>query len=156
MADPRGKMFRPAPVANLLESVFRGTPTEKRLREGKIWLIWDGVVGEQIAARARPVRFSGGVLTVLVVTPPWMQQLNFLKKALMEKLNGALGEPLVTEIFLKAGKPDLPPAPEPDFLPQRQPLSPEEQDRIDRETALVADPELRSAFAQLLAKHRNG
>src|SRR5512137_1414426 len=105
MADKREKMPRPATLADLLSASFRGTPTERRLKEGNIWLVWDSVVGKQIAGRARPVSFRDGTLTVSVESAPWMQQLTFLKKGIMEKLNARLGEELVQDIYLKAGKP---------------------------------------------------
>ncbi len=150
-------MKRPQALAALMESVFRGTPAEKRLREGKIWLVWESAVGEQIAARAKPVRFAGGVLTVMVASAPWMQQLNFLKKTIVEKLNHALGEPLVTDIYLKAGKPESPKAPVPPPPVRRPaPLSPQAQERIAAETADIHDPELRAAFTSLFKRHLSG
>ena len=38
-------MRRPVAVADLLSSAFQGKPAEKRLKEGKIWLVWDAAVG---------------------------------------------------------------------------------------------------------------
>ena len=102
-------MKRPAPVADLMAAIFRGKPAEKRLEEGRIWLVWDAAVGRQIAAKARPVSFRDGTLTVAVVSAPWMQQLTFLKRGLQERLNAALGEPLVTDIYLRAANPETPP-----------------------------------------------
>lgn len=153
MADKRNKMPRPAAVADLLSSALRGTPTEKRLKEGNIWLEWDSAVGKQIAGRARPVSFRDGTLTVAVESAPWMQQLAFLKKGIMEKLNARLGEELVRDIYLKAGKPAKTP---PNKLPVERytrPLLAEERQRIAEQTDSVTDPELREALAGLLARH---
>ncbi len=154
MANDRKRMKRPAPLTDLIETVFRGTPAEQRLREGRIWLLWDAVVGAQIAARARPARFSAGVLTVTVTSAPWMQQLTFLKKGLLDKLNAALGEPLVTDIYLRAGNPEAPrPAAPPKAQVSTKPLSPADRERILRETARVIDPDLRAAFDSLFTRH---
>ena len=109
MAEKRQRMKRPAPVSELLAAAFHGKPAEKRLKEGKIWLIWDAAVGPQIAGRARPVSFRDGILTVAVASAPWMQQLTFLKTGMIEKLNGRLGCELVREIYLKAGLPESSP-----------------------------------------------
>lgn len=146
-------MKRPLPVADLMAAMFRGKPAEKRLEEGKIWLAWDAAVGAQIAAKARPVSFRDGTLTVAVVSAPWMQQLTFLKKGMMEKLNERLGGDVVRDIYLKAGVPQ-PPAPRP--KPRRnkeRPLAGEEKARIAEQSAAIADPELREAVAHLLARH---
>ncbi len=99
-------MKRPAPVADLMAAIFRGKPAEKRLEEGRIWLVWDAAVGRQIAAKARPVSFRDGTLTVAVVSAPWMQQLTSLKKGILEKLNERLGLEVVRDIYLKAGAPE--------------------------------------------------
>jgi hypothetical protein len=149
-------MPRPTPLADLLNSVFAGTPTEKRLKEGKIWLVWDAAVGAQIANRARPVRFSAGVLTIAVNTAPWMQQLNYLKETLVTKLNAALGEPLVQDIYLKVGVPGRSQPATGAHVPKKhsQALSVAERERIQAETASISDPELRAVFAELLALHR--
>jgi predicted nucleic acid-binding Zn ribbon protein len=148
-----GKKSQPVAVSGLLDEIFQGKPLEKRLREGRIWMVWDSAVGVQIAAKARPVNFRDGVLTVMVSNAPWMQQLNFLKKGLIEKVNAALGEEMVREIFLKAGMPDrLQMDPRPAKKAAR-PLTAAETERIDKETADIDDPELREAIASLLTKH---
>ena len=152
MADTRKKMPRPMALADLLATAFHGKPAEKRLKEGKIWLVWDAVVGRQIAAKARPVSFRDGILTVAVASPPWMQQLNFLKKDIADKVNARLGEELIRDIYLKAGQPQpLPPYPKPPKKAKRQ-LTEEETRRIGEQTAAVSDPELREAFARVLAR----
>jgi len=153
MADKRAKMPRPAKVTDLLAVVFHGTPTEKRLKEGKIWLVWDSAVGKQIAGRASPVSFRDGTLTVAVTSAPWMQQLTFLKKGIMEKLNAMLGEEQVLEIYLKAGKTERVKT---ETTPARRctrSLSAAELQKIAEQTGSVADPELRGALAKLLARH---
>lgn len=153
MTEPKRKRSQPTAIAGLLGEIFRGKPVEKRLREGKIWLVWDAAVGEQIAAKARPINFRDGVLTVVVSNAPWMQQLNFMKKGLIDKINAATGEELVREIFLKAGKPEQPAqAPTPRKKTER-PLTAEEHELITRETSSIDDKELREAFASLLERH---
>lgn len=146
-------MPRPATVADLLAVVFSGTPTEKRLKEGKIWLVWDSAVGKQIAGRARPVSFRDGTLTVAVESAPWMQQLTFLKKGIMEKLNARLGEEVVREIYLKAGKPEQVPSRKMPGKCCARPLLAEERQKIAEQTDSVTDPDLREALAELLARH---
>lgn len=153
MAEKRERMKRPAPVSDLMSSLFRGKPAEKRLEEGKIWLVWDAVVGEQIAARARPVSFRDGVLTVAVASAPWMQQLSFLKTGMIEKLNERLGRELVRDIYLKAGMPQAPPPrPKPGRKKER-PLDGAEKLRIAEQSSAIEDTELREAVARLLARH---
>jgi len=146
-------MKRPARVTDLLAAVFHGTPTEKRLNEGKIWLVWDSAVGKQIAGRARPVSFRDGTLTVAVSSAPWMQQLTFLKKGIMEKLNAMLGEEQVREIYLKAGKAERVKSAAAPARRSTRPLSAAQLQKIAEQTASVVDPDLRGALSELLARH---
>ena len=140
-------MKNPTELSSLLPSLFSDKPLGKRLRESVIWRVWDKAVGEPIASKARPAAFRRGILTVAVTSAPWMQQLGFLKRQLMDAVNGALGEELVTEIHLKAGTISPPPSPPaPPFRRQNRQLSPEEEARIQREAAGIPDEELRTAF----------
>ncbi|HEY5973622.1 MAG TPA: DUF721 domain-containing protein, partial [Geobacteraceae bacterium] len=151
-AEKRPRMRRPAPVADLLEGILAGKPLAKRLHEGKLWPLWNRVVGPQIAGRAQPATFRDGVLTIIVGSAPWRQQLTFLKGEIIAKLNEAMGEPLVTDLFLKAGS--LPPAASPaPTRPPRRPLTATEQEQIASQTADIPDPELRAALAELLSRH---
>ncbi|HEY6871423.1 MAG TPA: DUF721 domain-containing protein [Geobacteraceae bacterium] len=153
MAEKRERMKRPLPVSELMAPLFRGKPAEKRLEEGRIWLVWDAAVGEQIAAKARPVSFRDGTLTVAVVSAPWMQQLTFLKRDMVEKLNQRLGRELVRDIYLKAGAPEPPlPATKPRRNKER-PLESAEKLMIAEQSSSIADPELREAVAHLFARH---
>uniref|UniRef100_A0A831XFZ2 DUF721 domain-containing protein n=1 Tax=Geobacter metallireducens TaxID=28232 RepID=A0A831XFZ2_GEOME len=153
MGEARSRMPRPRPVADLLTEALRGKPAERRLKEGRIWILWDEAVGERIASRARPVAFRDGTLTVAVANAPWMQQLNFLKGGIVEKLNVLLGGPIVRDIYLKAGTVEAPvEAPPEPPRPVRQ-LTRAEQEFVATETKSIEDPELRDIISRLMAKH---
>lgn len=153
MDKKRGRMTKPAAVADLLVSVLHGKPAEKRIKEGRIWLLWDSAVGEQISSKAYPVSFRNGILTVAVSSAPWMQQLNFLKRSLIEKLNSSLGEQLVQEIHLKAGTPP-PLTAEPVTPPKKlRPLTKDEEQWVSELSSTISDLELRESVAGLLAKY---
>ena len=147
-------MRRPAAVADLLSTLLRGTPAEQRLKEGEIWLVWNDAVGSRIAAHAAPAAFREGTLTLHVDSAPWLQQLNFLKKELIAKVNAALGQEMVKDIYLKGGKVKAAIPAEPPKTIKRRELSPEEQDWIAEQAATVTDPELRAVFESLIRKDR--
>jgi predicted nucleic acid-binding Zn ribbon protein len=146
-------MKRPAPVTDLLTSLLRGTPAELRLREGRIWEVWEEAVGGKIAAHAQPASFREGTLTLHVDSSPWLQQLNYLKKDLIAKVNEALDEELVQEIQLKGGKVKSS-APNPQQTVKRRKLSENEQTWIKEQADSIPDPELRAVFENLIRKDR--
>jgi len=143
-------MKKPSELSALLPTLFADKPLGKRLRESVIWRVWDRSVGQQIASKARPVAFREGTLTVVVSSSPWMQQLGFLKQQMMDALNSALGETMITTIYLKAGitAPTLPPRAS--HRPTRC-LTPQEETRIAQEATAIPDEELRAAFIRCRA-----
>jgi hypothetical protein len=153
MADSRKRLHFPISISDLLAGSFRGKPLEKRLGEVEIWRVWDRVAGKQIASKARPSKLYGGVLTVVVSSAPWMQQLNFLKRDLVERLNAATGGDLIKDIYLKAGRiSHSQPGPSDGNAGKRR-LTAAEKEEITAATESVKDPGLRQAFAGLMALH---
>jgi hypothetical protein len=149
-------MKRPAAVSELLSTLFAGTPAANRLKEGAIWEVWSSAVGAQIASRARPCAIRNGVLTVVVSSAPWMQQLNFMKVQIREKLNDAVGEELVKDIYLKSGslREEVEnSAPRTFKKMEQRALSSEEKDAVAKATEEVADPELRNTLASFFSLH---
>ena len=154
MADKRPRMRRPAAVADLLSAILRGTPAEQRLKEGRIWLVWESAVGSRIASHAQPASFRDGTLTLSVDSAPWMQQLSYLKRELIAKVNGELGYELVKDLYMKAGKiAAAAPAEKPEAVKRRE-LSEEECSWIAEQSESVSDPELRAIFDSLIRKDR--
>jgi predicted nucleic acid-binding Zn ribbon protein len=53
---------------------------------------WAGVVGEQLAAVARPVAERAGTLTVECAEAVWVQELDLMQTQLLERLRAELGD----------------------------------------------------------------
>jgi len=100
----RPPMRRAAKAGDLLGGLLAGWGLDERLQQYRALVIWDEVVGQQIAARARPERIRDGILEVCVDQPTWMQQLQLLKPQILTKLNARLGDSPLREIYLKRGK----------------------------------------------------
>jgi predicted nucleic acid-binding Zn ribbon protein len=132
--------------------MLRGTPAEKRLNEGRIWVVWESAVGSRIASHAVPTAFREGTLTLAVDSAPWMQQLSFLKRELVAKVNGELGEEMVKDLYLKAGKIQVPPPAEKPWTAKRRELSDEERALVAEQAASLSDPELRAVFESIIRK----
>ena len=69
----------------------------------QVWPLWDDAVGRVIAENARPAAFKGKLLLVHVSSSPWVYQLQFLKREIIQKLNTALGQDLIEDIKFKIG-----------------------------------------------------
>lgn len=116
MARPRAEPDR---LANALRQVVQRIDPERRLPAYRVWTFWAEAVGAAIAERAEPATFRDGVLSVRVAGAAWMQELQFMKDELRERLNARLGTALIRDIYFVSGpvtRAVPPPAPRPTTL----------------------------------------
>jgi len=91
----------PRPVKDSLEHLARrlGAPTATAL--GAVFSRWDEAVGATVAAHARPVSLTDGVLVVAVDQPGWATQLRYLSGDLLTRLAEVAGEGVVGRIDIR-------------------------------------------------------
>ncbi len=134
-------------ISETLGSVLRRFDSEQNLRAYQIWGFWDEEVGDAIARHTQPEQFRNGILTVLVDSHSWLQELQFLKEDLRNRLNARLGEELLRDLNFESGAVEKKPArasidrfaapAETSLTPELPALPP------------LADPELAAAFVRL-------
>ncbi len=90
----------PTRLGEVLRSALARLPIARALEDHAVWAHWDAVVGPTIAQHAQPQRFRRGVLLVAVDGPEWMQELQFLKHDIRERLNSRMGKAVVRELFV--------------------------------------------------------
>ena len=61
-------------------------------------LLWDEVVGENIAENTNPEKVEHGTLLVTVENSSWRQELVFKKKEIIDKLNNKIGKKTIKDI----------------------------------------------------------
>lgn len=91
-------MRRPAPrpISVALDGFTSTLAPDSTL--GRVQGIWERVVGGAIAAAATPTTEHGGTLTVACSAAVWAQELDLMSVVLLERLNEALGGPLLSRI----------------------------------------------------------
>ena len=97
-------MSRPKPIRGILESTLKGLELDFELRVYSIWGSWREIVGESVACQTQPRSIRNRILFIDVSHSTWVQQLQFLKPNLLEKLNAFLGEPILKDIRFRLGK----------------------------------------------------
>lgn len=139
-------------VGEVLGNSLKRLDLSSRLDEYGVWPIWNDVVGKTIAVNAQPEKIRNGTLFVKVTSPVWMQQLQFMKEMIAEKLNHHLKREIVKNIFFVVGRIDAPSLPETATVAPSAPV--DQELRIDQQfLESVADPELRQAFKRLLKSY---
>jgi hypothetical protein len=137
-------------VGAVLDDVLKRVDPEQQLRAYRLWTFWNDEVGAGIARRAQPTRFRNGILFVTVATHSWMQELQFMKETIRERLNARLGAELVRDMFFVSGAIDpaaLAPSPETPAaaLPRAA------DDEPSPPLPPLADRELAAAFTRIIA-----
>lgn len=137
-------------LGEVLDQSLKRLDLAPQLEAYGIWNIWHDVVGKPVALNAQPEKIRNGTLFVKVSSPVWMQQLQFMKDLLAEKINERLRANVVKSIFFVVGT-----LAKTDDEPEEEPASaktPADNDGKIDEPFLesIQDPEIRQAFKNLL------
>ena len=140
-------------LGEILDKSLKRLDLSGRLMEYAVWPIWNDAVGPTIARNAQPEKIRHGTLFVKVSSPVWMQQLQYMKEAIAEKLNQGLRREVVKNVFFFVGKVETEvPGQKPGSDQSSAPSQPEA--KLDEETLRsVKDPEIRRALRRLFAVH---
>lgn len=140
-------------VGDVLGNSLKRLDLWSRLDEYGVWPIWNDVVGRTIALNAQPEKIRNGTLFIKVTSPVWMQQLQFMKQMIADKLNQRLKTEIVKNIFFIVGRIDTSAVTAEDSVGGRQTVRPRAV-KIDEEfLQSVHDPEIREAFKKLLTSY---
>jgi hypothetical protein len=139
-------------LSSTIEKILRDRGWGTKLKQYRIYGVWEKAVGKGIARHARPAGMRGKKLTVLVDSSAWMQQLSMLKPEIVGKVNQRLGEEAVESITLKLGEFEPSSVQRDEYRPAAGVLGPEEQTRIDKCVAEISDPQTRESLRHLMEK----
>ncbi len=165
-APKRKKAEVAASVA--ISDVIASVGLTEPIRAHRILTEWRDMVGERIAARTWPDGLKGQALWVRVASSAWLHELTLVRQQILDGIHRVLGEPrLVAELRLHLGARKQ--VDDDDVLaksaqarrykapPPQKPLPPPAtgaaKDRIDHETAVIADPELRELIRNVRVRH---
>lgn len=147
-------MKQAARAGELVDKMLKGLGLNERLHQYRALIIWEEVVGPQIAARTRPVRIREGVLEVNVDQPTWMQQLQLMKPKILTQLNAEMGKATIKDLYLKRGKVNVhfdKPVEQPPAWRMVE-LDDSEMRQIDGLLNAIGDPELHEEMERFLVK----
>jgi hypothetical protein len=137
-------------LGEVLEKSLKRLDPSGKLGEYGVWPIWNEMVGDTIARNAQPEKIRQGTLFVKVSSHVWMQQLQYMKDTIADKLNQSLGGEVVKNIFFYVGEVAMPALAKPGKLPAVRVAEPPPS--LDEATlSSVGDPEIRRGLRKLFA-----
>ncbi len=108
---------------------------------------WTEVVGANLAAQVRPIRYTGGTLMLRASSTVWVSKVRNLHETLTLELRRQPFFCDLTGIEVRAAPRARPPQGNPS--PATPALSAETRELLDSVSADIADPDLRAALARL-------
>jgi hypothetical protein len=146
-------MKKPRPIQSILEQTLKSLGIDVPLKSYTIWGAWKEIVGNSVALQTEPFAIRNRILFINVSHSTWIQQLQFLKPTLLEKINAYLGEPLLQDIRFKLGKISQPVS----LPPKTNSLEEEKLDKatlnqIESILQKLEDQEVRESLRNVLVK----
>jgi predicted nucleic acid-binding Zn ribbon protein len=140
-------------LGSVLEGLLGELHLDVRVRQHQVWGMWDELVGEGIAGKAQPDRVRGKTLFVNVANSAWMQELQFMRRMIIDRINKALGAELIDSIQFRIGTVSG----RAEKVQSRKaedhvPLPPDIVEEIDRCVQEIKDEEVRERMRRVLAK----
>lgn len=146
-------MKTPQSIRSILDQTLKSLEIDVPLKTYSILGAWNEIVGESVAHQTQPRSIRNRILFIDVSHPTWMQQLQFLKPTLLEKINTFLGEPLIQDIRFKLGKisPTIPVPPKTPSLKDEK-LDKATLNRIENIVQKIDDKDLRKRVQEVLIR----
>lgn len=146
-------MAKPKPIRSILEETLKGLEIDGYVKTHSIFFSWKEIVGDSIAQQAQPRLIRNRILFIDVSHSTWMQQLQFLKSILLEKVNSFLGEPVIQDIRFRVGQISQPQPPSPQASSwENETLDKETLKQIEVQLQKVDDDETRKIMRDVLIK----
>ncbi|MBS0152624.1 MAG: DUF721 domain-containing protein [Nitrospira sp.] len=151
-------MARPGTLdsfGTILSGLSKRLGLESRLVELRLQHQWREIVGEPMASHTWPSNIRFKKLYLTVRNSVWLQQLIFLKPALLTKLQADTGPELVTDIVGRVGElPNDREEPPVDLTPDIRSVQSESAwTEVVTHTTTIQDPSLRERFREVISRY---
>lgn len=113
--------YAPRGIAALVAPITRPAFRRRAPAAAQLLADWPQLAGPDLAARAVPVKFAGGTLT-LGCTGPTAMELQFSEPQIIARLNLALGNNMVERLRFVQQSPRLPTTPARRLVPRNLPV----------------------------------
>ena len=148
------KKSTPQNISGILNNLLVNRKLKKRIDDCKAFELWDSVVGEKIASRTEPFALRAGILKIYVSDHGWLQELQFLKEEIKDRLNEAQGKDSIESLYFKLGPVKEKEAVEPSLSEQlrKVSLTKKEKEEIAVLVEKVENKEIKESIKKVLIK----
>ena len=87
-------------IGKIINPIIEDMGIDKPIKRYQALSLWSKIVGEKINAVSEPIRIEDGKLFIRVKSDTWRNEIFFLKKKILHKLNKEIGKDIVQDIIL--------------------------------------------------------
>jgi hypothetical protein len=84
-----------------LQEMLKEYKLSSHLKETKIKMLWESLMGKTIATYTSNIQVRKNVLYLSILSAPLRQELSFSKEKIITLLNGELGEDYIKEVVIR-------------------------------------------------------
>ncbi len=146
-------------LGDVLQRALKRREVFVPFEDRKLMEFWRQSVGPQIATQTHPENIRRGTLFVKVSTSVWMQQLQYMKKEIVERMNRLYGGETVRDIRFVIG--EIPPRPADKKRDERpipdldaRSLNDDDRKEIASSLSSVGDEELRDILKRVMTREK--
>jgi len=141
----------PKKIGDIVNKVLKNWGLGRKGKEQQVFQVWKEALGEPLASNLRPLFIAQGSLVIGVRDSAWMQELQFMKKEIKQKLNRKLGPGTVREVRFKiSGFEDKDSEEESQPPAKEVVLPPELVKEAEEAVSVIPDPRLREQVLNTL------
>ena len=96
--------MKPTMMRDILDTLCHQWGIEKKVKECIAIEKWYEVVGGRVARETKPLGIKNGKLFLRVENASWRNELTFMKREIIDKLNRSVGTNVVRDIIFSVGK----------------------------------------------------
>jgi len=147
----------PSTLGEVLGHFLKSSGLKRRIQEQRILDSWEKAVGGAVAERTQPMGVKNRVLQVRVSSSVWMQQLQFMKGLILQKLHEQTGNHFLQDLRFFLGEMEysdggVKKKEEGEGGGSSSGLTAEERERIEKALSGIHDSEMREILSRVFSK----
>lgn len=143
-------------VGEILQTALKKRGMVVKLQDNEVLKFWPQAVGQQIKMQTKIECLRSGTLFVQATSSVWVQQLHFMKKDILQKLNHLVGKDIIKEIRFSVGCDISPEKKEKEEESKQRSFLRERDKKMIREcTVPLRDIELAAILKRVMQKEIN-
>jgi predicted nucleic acid-binding Zn ribbon protein len=147
----------PPTLGEVLGHLLKSSGLKRRIQEQKILDSWEKAVGAAIAERTQPMGVKNRMLQVRVSSSVWMQELQFMKGLILQKIHEQTGNHSLQDLRFFLGEMEssdggVRKKEEEKGGESSSGLTAEERERIEKALSGIHDSEMREILTRVYSK----